>query len=152
MHCRLSSYLNGRPFNVRDLGEYHPRSRARIPPALHQDRGHGSFPSGGYLSRRDRTKVARYGVPGKAAIGEPSRRVRSDGYTALGSVGTIFRLTPQGQFTPIWSMVSSNPGPIGPSQRWQFLRDNSDIRIARGVFTQRRNELLRVLIPSFRPL
>ena len=32
-----------------------------------------------YLSRRDRTKVARYEVPGKAFIDEPSRRVRSDG-------------------------------------------------------------------------
>ena len=31
------------------------------------------------MSRRDRTKVARYEVPGKAGIGEPSRRVRSDG-------------------------------------------------------------------------
>jgi hypothetical protein len=28
---------------------------------------------------RDRNKVARYEVPGKAATGDPSRRVRSDG-------------------------------------------------------------------------
>jgi hypothetical protein len=37
---------------------------------------------GGFSSRRDRTKVARYEVPGKAAVGEPSQRVRSDGYVS----------------------------------------------------------------------
>jgi hypothetical protein len=40
------------------------------------------------LSRRDRTKVARYEVPGKAPIGQPSRR---DGLMGYASGFTIWR-------------------------------------------------------------
>src|SRR5580700_3243329 len=61
------------------------------------------------LSRRDRTKVARYEVPGKASIGEPSRRVRSDGLRSR-----IYNLAKGGCVDPKKSALNRGTPPSGP--------------------------------------